>query len=159
MKLPTQSFSTNWKNIFGLQVNGTQDREPGSRIPSVYIFSHGSAELYFTPNDKMDGFSHAIRQNNNLYYATIGLNLDTNNWINLKISQSNGVFEIRLNDQLVRWGTNINPKVWTNVDVVMGNTYGNQWESATGEYRNFEITSFSSKSKMVEFAELKYFSV
>ena len=107
----------------------------------------------------MDGFEHGSVLNNNLSYTLFGNDLDTNNWINLKISQSNGVFEIRLSDQLVRSGLNNHPKVWTNVDVVMGNTYGNNWGSATGEYRNFEITSLPSKSKMVEFAELKYFSV
>ena len=139
LKLPSQS-TINWRNVFGLQVEGTTNEEPGSRVPAVFIEkAHPQVKLHvsYTP----------IGTKSNHVYNT-QKNFNTGNWINLKISQHNKVYEIKVDDKLVHKVTNPNPKSWSNVKVVMGNTYGTTFYStALGDYRNFEIYTCSSAGK------------
>ena len=133
LKLPSQSTSK-WGNIFGLQVEGTANEKPGSRVPAVFTqksVEHVKLHVSYTPLGA---------ESNHIY--VIPNRFDTGNWINLKISQNNKAYEIKFDDKLVHTEMNSSPQVWSNVKVVIGNTYGN-YSTALGEYRNFEIYSCS----------------
>ena len=143
LKLPSQSTSK-WGNIFGLQVEGTRvnpwvtylgDPKPGSRVPAVFTqksAAHVKLHVSYTPLGT---------ESNHIY--VIPNRFDTGNWINLKISQNNKLYEIKVDDKVVYKTTNSNPKSWSNVNVVMGNTYLTTlyYSPAIGEYRNFEVYS------------------
>ena len=73
---------------------------------------------------------------------------NTEKWVNLKISQRESqatnkwIYEVQVDDKLVYSIPNSNPQKWSNVNVVMGNTYSNNlYESAQGEYRSFKLSS------------------
>ena len=75
-----------------------------------------------------------------------GEKFNTDNWVNVKLNQKDGVFEYKVNDKLVHTKVNSNPQTWKNVKVVMGNRYANAaYTAAIGEYRNFRIITPSSK--------------
>ena len=81
--------------------------------------------------------------NNWNYYVHPIQNFNEDIWFNLKISQTNGFYEIKINDSSVQKATNPDPKKWTDVNVVIGNTYGNTlFVPALGYYRNFVIRNF-----------------
>ena len=136
LKLPNQS-TTQWKNVFGLQVEGTTNEGPGSRVPAVFIQKdQAQVKLHvsYTP--------FGTKSN---HYYNFPNSFNTGSFINLKISQNNKVYEIKVDDKLVHKATNPNPKSWSNVKVVVGNTYGKTFYStALGDYRNFEIYTCSS---------------
>ena len=135
LKLPSQS-TLNWKNVFSLQVEGTADQKPGSRVPAVFI-QKGKAQVQLQVSYTPFG-----TKSNHLFNFPTFIKFNTGNWINLKISQNNKAYEIKFDDKLVHTEMNSSPQVWSNVKVVIGNTYGN-YLTALGEYRNFEIYSCS----------------
>ena len=130
MKFPWTQESSGWKNVFGLQVDGVQDLEVGSRIPSLFLFNDGVAGVWF------------IASQNETESVGLGLGWNGDWWITLKLSQTNGIYEVRIGSRLV---TSVarHAQTWKNVNVVMGNTYGGAYQPAVGEYRNFVITSRS----------------
>ena len=74
--------------------------------------------------------------------------IKTDQWVNLKISQRESqatnewIYEVQVDDKLVYNISNWKPQEWSNVNVIMGNTYGkNEYESAQGEYRSFKLSS------------------
>ena len=144
LKFPDETRSPNWKNVFGLQVDGTQDYATGSRIPSIFL-KKDALYLFYTPGGTMQNFNQLGNQTH--YFALIGLK--TSHWTTLHTRQTKGVFEIIYNNKLVLTGINSSPKTWTNVNVIMGNTLGEKYQPAVGEYRNFEVKSYSSKGKII----------
>ena len=137
-------------------IQGKRVWELGSHIPAVWIrpgvtdvmlqIGYGTGPL----GDPTSMGDQAI-----VYKPTTKFN--TGNWVNLKISQTNamknehrddiestsGLYEIKIDDEVVFIGTNEMAQTWKNVKVVMGNNYGwpELYSSAIGEYRNFEIIS------------------
>ena len=122
LKLPNQS-NLIWRNFFGLQVEGTADQKPGSRVPAVFI-QQDKAEVSYTPFGT---------ESNHVFNFPTFIKFNTGSWINLKISQNNKVYEIKVDDKLVHKEINSKPEAWSNVKVVIGSPTG------SGEYRNFEI--------------------
>ena len=63
---------------------------------------------------------------------------------NLKLSQTNEVYSIRVDGSLIHQESIAETKIWDNVNVVFGNLYDYQDDnhiSAEGQYQNFEINS------------------
>ena len=137
MKFPAKGLS-GYTNVFGIQVDGTKNYEAGSRIPGVWIRNGYELKIFYTPKGTMQGFGTPFRTGN--YGSTIKNGVNTGKWINLKVSQTSGVIEIKVDNKLVKTGTNQSPQTWSNVNVVIGNTY-DKYKAAVGEYRNFEITN------------------
>ena len=74
------------------------------------------------------------------YYAHPVQNFNDDKWFNLKIGQTNKLYYIKIDDTPVHSAINPSPKIWTDVKVVIGNTYGNTlFAPANGYYRNFVI--------------------
>ena len=137
LKLPKQSTSQ-WRNVFGVQVKGIKDTLPGSRLPAVFIRKdEGNIHVSYTTIGYTSNHAYDLPDKFN-----------TGNWFNLKLSQTNKVYEIKVDDKLVHTVTNSNSKAWSNVKIVMGNTYSINGISnilpAIGEYRNFDINSCPS---------------
>ena len=130
VKFPWTQASSGWKNVFGLQVDGVQNLEAGSRIPSLFLLDHDYASVWFTASQSETGFQ------------ALGNGWNGDWWITLKLSQTNGIYEVRIGSRLV---TSVarHAQTWRNVNVVIGNTYGGIYQPAVGEYRNFVITSRS----------------
>ena len=82
---------------------------------------------------------------NDTYKMTKKVN--ASNWINLKISQVSGVYEIKLDYELVYNKTNLVPKVWRNVNLETGNTNGKDNISITVHYRSFKINTCKTRGK------------
>ena len=117
---------------------GTKDGQYGSRIPAVWIGPGG-----------LNHISCALGDNWN-YYFTPKTKYNTGRWVNLKISQVNGVYEVRIDDNLIHTANNAEAQIWRNVKVVIGNTYDNYaFKSSAGEYRKFEIRSSPSSTSSV----------
>ena len=131
LKLPDQSM-TEWRQVFSLQVNETNDPTAGSRISDVWIQSGPSSIMLMIAYD-------TDNSSNNTYNITT--KLETGNWINLKISQRSGVYEIRVDYKLTYNKTISAPKSWTNVNLVTDSTYGMKNISAIVHYRNFELNT------------------
>ena len=134
LKLPDQSTAL-WKNVFGLQVEGTADQTDGSRIPAVWIKA-GPADVMLHITNMIATESNPVTHN---YQYDLQAKSNTGNWFNLKLSQKDGLYEIKIDDELVHSVLNTEPKTYTNVKLVTGNDYG--WAiSANGDYRNFELS-------------------
>ena len=108
--------------------------EFGSRIPAFWIGE--------------GGFNHitcALDQNTGIYSFNVDdseKRFNTGDWVNVKLSQINGVFEYKVNGEIVHTAINSDPQTWTNVKVVMGNRFGyHDRKIALGQYRNFKINS------------------
>ena len=113
---------------------GTKDGDKGSRLPAVWIRPSATEVLL--------QIGYCLGNNWNYYVHPIQ-NFNEDIWFNLKISQTNGFYEIKINDSSVQKATNPDPKMWTDVKVVIGNTYGNTlFVPALGYYRNFVIRNF-----------------
>ena len=82
LKLPSQS-TIKWGNIFGLQVEGTANEKPGSRVPAVFTqkdAAHVKLHVSYT----------SLGTESNHFYVinyVIPNRFDTGNWINLKIRE------------------------------------------------------------------------
>ena len=137
LKLPDQS-TAKWKNVFGFQVEGTTDHAVGSRIPAVWIrmglpdvIVHITNMIATESNSAIHNYAYDLQSKSN-----------TGNWFNLKLSQKDGFYEIKIDDELIHKVLNTEPRTWTDVKLIMGNDYGTTiYDPATGEYRNFEMTS------------------
>ena len=73
--------------------------------------------------------------------------VNSNNWINLNLSQMKGVYEIKVDYKLVYNKTNFVPTSWTNVKLITGKTSGKENTSIVALYRNFKINTCKTKSK------------
>ena len=144
-KLADQS-TKNWNNLFGLQVGpwtpqnqslkhkfvdfGNGDRTAGSHILAVWVQTDRSNVMLLIKSN--------LNNNPNFSYNTT-TKFDKYNWINLKISQTNELYEIKVNYKKVFNVTNSTPEKWMNVNLVMGNTYEARYISAVGHYRKLKI--------------------
>ena len=127
------------KNIFGLKVKGKTDLFPGSRLPSLFIKQGlNYIRLYA---------SLITSSSESLVYGKQGNALATGKWHNLKLSQIDGLYVMKVNNKIVNLRSNTESQTWNNVELVMGDTYGKpNYASAVGEYRKFEIKSCQKKS-------------
>ena len=137
LKLPNRSV-TEWTNVFSIQVIETTDLTGGSLIPAIWVRPDQSHLMLM--------ITYKIGTNQSYSYNTT-TKLNAGNWINFKISQVNGVQEIKVDYNLVYNKTNSVPKSWTNINLVTGNIDGKENISTTVHYRNFEINTCKLKSK------------
>ena len=136
LKLPNQS-TTEWRNIFSLY-NGANTGQPDQHILAVSIRPGQSNVMLKIAYDMSTSQKHT-------YDMTKKLN--AGNWINLKISQMSGVYEIKVDYKLVYNKTNFVPTKWTNVKLITGKTSGKENISIAALYRNFKINTCKTKSK------------
>ena len=132
LKLPSQP-TPYWLNVFGVQVWSAIYGTPGAFIPAVWILKN-QKEIYLH-------ICNAVVDNHNYCFNT-QTKWNTGNWINLKLSQINGIYEIRVDNKLQHKVTNTQPRTWNNVSVVIGNSYASKkgkYKPAVGEYQNFEL--------------------
>ena len=134
--LPSQQ-PTGWRNIFGLQVYGTGPSQAGARVPALWIV-HGphSSDLRL-----MASISNAVGTEPFYHYY---FHITAETWFNLKLTQRNGFYQIKVNSSLIHEKQITDTKTWDNVNVVIGNFYDYQdgsHVSAVGKYRKFEINS------------------
>ena len=136
LKLPNRS-TTGLRNFFSLYLNARYTkldqrilavsvRPDQSNVMIMLVYKTGSSQTY----------------KNNLMKKVIG-----DNWINLKISQISGLYEIKIDSKLVYKKTNLTPKKWENVRLVIGNIDGKENNSTVVHYRNFEIKTCKTKGK------------
>ena len=119
---------------------GSADQSAGSRIPEVSFRQNQSDIMLRVTYDlnTYPTFTHDITHT-----------FSTGNWINLQISQINGVYEIKVDYKQV-YNTTINtPKKWRNVNLLMGNTYGTEYVSTVGHYRHFSIITCPQIGKVL----------
>ena len=136
LKLPNRS-TTEWKNIFSLYV----DKNTGQ--PDQHILA---VSIRRVQSNIMLMINYDMSTNQRLTYnITNKVNVD--NWINLKISQMSGVYEIKVDYKLVYNKTNFAPTSWTNVKLITGKTSGKENTSIVALYRNFKINTCKTKSK------------
>ena len=131
-----------WRNIFNVQVIETTTGGP--RVPTVWIRPDQSSLMVM------------IDYNNTNQIYNVTMKANPNNWINLKVSQLNGVQEIKVDYKLVFNTTNSVSKTWARVNLVTGNTSGKENIFANVHYRNFEINTYKTKGKNIS---SKYFQV
>ena len=107
LKLPNRS-TKEWRNMFSLYTDkntGQQDQH----ILAVSIRPGQSNVMLKIAYDMSTSQKHT-------YDMTKKLN--AGNWINLKISQMSGVYEIKVDYKLVYSKTNFAPTTWTNVKLI-----------------------------------------
>ena len=135
-KLPNRS-TTEWRNMFSLYVDKNSG-QPDQHILAVSIRPVQSNIMLMINYD--------MSTNQRLTYnITNKVNVD--NWINLKISQMSGVYEIKVDYKLVYNKTNFAPTTWTNVKLITGKTSGKENTSIVALYQNFKINTCKTKSK------------
>ena len=127
LKLPNRS-TTEWINIFSLYAYENTG-QLGKRILAVSIRPDKSYVWLMV--DIV--FKHQLFKYNKKKKVNAG------NWVSLKISEKNGLHEVKIDYKLVHNSTNFTPKVWTNVNLVTGNTFGKENISTIGYYRNFKL--------------------
>ena len=81
------------------------------------------------------------------YAYNITKEVNRYNWINLKISQMSGVYEIMVDYNLVYTKNNSVPKMWTKVSIVTGDINENENLSINIDYRNFKINTCKARGK------------
>ena len=140
LNLPNRSM-TEWTRVFSAEVSETTDLTGGSRIPTVWIRPDQSSFMLM--------IAYIINTNQSYVY-NITKAVDAGNWINLKISQTNGIQEIKIDYELVYNKANTVSKTWTRMNLVTGNTNGNENLSTNVHYRNFEINTCKTKGKNIK---------
>ena len=140
LKLTNRSTSE-WTKVFSVQVLETTDLTGESRIPDVWIRPDQSSFMLM--------IAYNINTNQSYVY-NITKAVDAGNWINLKISQTNGIQEIKIDYELVYNKANTVSKTWTRMNLVTGNTNGNENLSTNLHYRNFEINTCKTKGTNIK---------
>ena len=104
----------------------------GSRIPGVWLLindqNYDQNRLHLVHQDGQDS-------DNDLVYQDASI---TGSAFNLKMSEWNGKFEIRINDELVLSEDHGSPTIFQTTDATIG--YLHDWSSmASGWYKNFKL--------------------
>ena len=136
LKLPNRS-TTEWKNIFSLYVDKNTGH-PDQHILAVSVRPDQSNIMLM--------IAYEMSINQKLTYR-ITKKVNAGNWINLKISQMSGMYEVKVDYKLVYNKTNLVPKSWTNVKLITGKTSDKKNTSIVALYRNFKINTCKTKSK------------
>ena len=107
------------------------------RILAVYIRPDQSNIMLkiVCYNDTDKSFEHILTKK-----------VSASNWINLKISQKSVVNEVKIDYKLVS-KIHFPPKTWAHVNLMTENTYGKENVSTFVYYRNFKITTCTTKGK------------
>ena len=107
LNLPNRS-TTEWGNMLSLYV----DKNTGQQDQHILAVSIRPGQ-----SNVMLMINYDMSTNQKLTYS-ITKKVNAGNWINLKISQMSGVYEIKVDYKLVYNKTNFAPTTWTNVKLV-----------------------------------------
>ena len=142
LKLPNRSI-TKWRNVFSLIFYDT----------TAYL-EHRILAVSIRPGQS----NVELKIANDMFAKPVGVNTVTNtvtkkvnadNWINLKMSQMGGLYEIKVDYKVVYNKTNAVSEAWPNVRIVTGNTDVKEHFMFDVYYRNFKINSCKTKSKIL----------
>ena len=136
LKLPNRS-TTEWRNIFVLY----DDKSTGQ------LDQHSLAVSITSDQSRVTLLIVYRIHTSKISKYKIRRKVNSNNWINLKISQMSGVYEIKVDYKLVYNKTNFAPTSWTNVKLITGKTSGKENTSIVALYQNFKINTCKTKSK------------
>ena len=137
IKLPNRSIPK-WKKVFSIQVNETVDFNGNSSIPTVWI----------RPDQSNIMLMIAYNTNNSQSYEyNITKKVNAGNWINLKLSQKSGLYEIMVDYKLVYNKTKFVPETWTTVNLVTGDINIKDNNSTIVHYRNFNFNTCKRRGK------------
>ena len=136
LKLPNGSI-TEWRNIFGLYV----DKSTGQ------LDQHSLAVSITSDQSRVTLLIVYRIHTSKISKYKIRKKVNSNNWINLNLSQMKGVYEIKVDYKLVYNKTNFAPTSWTNVKLITGKTSGKENTSIVALYQNFKINTCKTKSK------------
>ena len=142
LKLTNQS-TTKWRKVFSLQNDGSSNLPHGSRIPAVWVRPDQSNVMLMV--------AYSIKTNPTFTF-NITTKFNTGNWINLKISQINGIYEVKVDYRPVYRVSSSIYNTWNKVNLAIGDTYGTLHLSAVGYYRNFDI--ITCKRKTLKYSSL-----
>ena len=129
--------TTEWRNIFSLGVD-KNNVKLDKRLLAVSIRSGQSNVMLRIANDMIT---------NQSYEYKVTRRVNAGNWINIKISQMSGLYEIKVDYELVYSKTYFAQNVWSNVKLVTGKTYVNEKVLKVVNYRNFRMNTCKTKSK------------
>ena len=104
----------------------------GSRIPGVWVYNFDQNDQNNLDLIHQDGSSDSFKQ---LVYQDASI---TDTAFNLKMSEFNGKFEIRINDELVLSEDQGTPTTFENVYATMGFLYPGS-TVPSGWYKNFKL--------------------
>ena len=135
LKLPNRS-TTERRNIFSVHDNNNTAHAE-QRILEASMRLHQSNFML------MIAYNIDTSQR---YKFNITKKVNIGNWINIKISQINKVYETRLDYNLVYNRTNFVPKEWTSVNVLVGKAANAKENISTiVNYRNFKLKTCKTK--------------
>ena len=145
LKLPNRS-TTEWSRVLNLQFDGSYTEDVPS-IPTVWIKSDKSDAIKLKTCQSF--IDPDCKNNKNNYFIGTTKEVNADNWLNLKISQMSGIYEIKLDYKTVHKITKFVSKKSTNVNLLIGNTSGKESISTIVNYRNFKINTCKRKGKIV----------
>ena len=134
LKFPNRS-TTELRNFFSLHVN-KKTEQLDQPILAVSVRPDQSNVML------MIAYNISSSQS---YNYNLTKKVNAGNWINLKISQMSGSYEIKVDYELVYTKPNFGK--WKDVSLVTGNTYGTENILAIVHYRNFEINTCKPNGK------------
>ena len=152
LKLPNRS-ETGWRNIFSLY--GDKNTGPirwlDQRILAVSMQPRKSNVKLKIAQDMIANQDYEYRVIKKRVINAKNQRkkrvINAGNWINLKISQMSGLYEIKVDYKLVYNKTNAAPKTWKNVKLITEKPSGKENNSIAVHYRNFNINTCKMKSK------------
>ena len=139
LKLTNRS-TTERRNIFSLYVNKNTGQ-----------LNHRILAVSMRPNQPNVMLMVVYNfDNSQSYKYNITKNVNANNWINLKISQISGIYEIEVDYKLVynKSTSSLVPITWTNVNLVTGKDNGKGISQTIVYYRNFKINTCKTRGKL-----------
>ena len=130
-------------NVFGVSIKDTPNGSIGSRIPAVFV----SARSQQAGNQNTNHFRLANSASTDGFYRGVDI---TGTPFTLEMSDSNGKYEVRINDVVVHTIEGaVNPNYpFDNVEAIIGNrwdvdqsSYGGSWlvTPVSGYYKNFKL--------------------
>ena len=74
-------------------------------------------------------------------YGRSGTNFEVEKakWINIQLSQTNGLYEIKIDNKIVHRKFNSNPQQWEDVSLTLCTKYPYSENCALGQYRNLQV--------------------
>ena len=136
LKLPNRS-TKEWRNIFVLY----DDKSTGQ------LDQHSLAVSITSDQSRVTLLIVYRIHTSKVSKYKIRKKVNSNNWINLNLSQMKGVYEIKVDYKLIHNKFNFAPTTWTNVKLITGKTSGKENTSIVALYRNFKINTCKIKSK------------
>ena len=105
----------------------------GYRIPALFA-SNANDE-----NKIILGFRMMIDSDQNYGRSETNFEVEKSKWINIQLSQTNGLYEIEIDNKIVHSIVNSNPRQWEDVNFTLCKKYPYSENCALGQYRNLKV--------------------